>query len=140
MKSRGMIIVVAGLAIAALPGRANATNFESEGWFLFDIQDGTDPFGWSASGELSDGTSDAYDGCYYLNIDDERYDALIIGGTIVEERTVHLPTITMGRSLAVTRHVHVPASGGDYARYYDTIENTGDSDVTVTVSYTGNLG
>jgi hypothetical protein len=138
--SRWITVVILGAAFTTLPGGARATNFESEGGFLFDIQDGADPFAWSASGELSDGTSDAYDGCYYLNIDDERYDALDVGGTVVEERTVHLPTITMGRSLAVTRHVHVPASGGDYARYYDTIENTGGSDVTVTVSYTGNLG
>ncbi|MCZ7678373.1 MAG: hypothetical protein M5U28_06205 [Sandaracinaceae bacterium] len=42
--------------------------------------------------------------------------------------------------LSVRRLAYVPASGGDWARYLEVLENTGSSAVSTTVSITGNLG
>ena len=54
-------------ASLALPAMALATDLTSSGGFLFDIQD---EFG---GGELSNGSIDAYDGCYYLDVGGLRY-------------------------------------------------------------------
>lgn len=111
---------------------AQAENLTSAGGELFDIRE-------TSGGELSNGTSDSYDGCYYLDVNGTRYRAP--GAATVDGRYVNMATMTgVGGSLSVTRHAYVPASGGDWLRYFDTIENTGAGVVEVTVTYSGNLG
>lgn len=125
---------VLGLGLAttvlAVPSMAAAVDLMTS--YRWDIQE----FG---SGELSDGTSDAYDGCYYLEVDGLAYDA---GGTYTESpdgRTITLALSSIG-SLQVQRIVYVPASGGDYARYLDVVSNPTGADISSTVRIYGNLG
>ncbi len=123
---------LAVVAIAALPSTARAVDLTSGGGFLFDISD-------FSSGELSNGTIDAYDGCYYLEVGGETYSG---DGTFLmspDGRTITLPESTLS-GVRVQRIIYVPASGGDWARYLDVLTNPGSSDVTVTVRVYGNLG
>lgn len=112
------------------PALALAVDFTSGGGFLFDIQD---TFG----GSLSNGSIDAYDGCYYLDVGGTRYSPS--GAGTVSGRTVTLATTTIA-GLSVRRVVYVPASGGDWARYLEVLDNPGMTPVTTTVRISGNLG
>ena len=49
-------------------------------------------------------------------------------------------TATPMAGLLVRRLVYVPATGGDYARYLEVLENTGASPISTTVEVYGNLG
>ena len=117
------------LLLASTP--AEAIDLTSDGGYLFDIQD-------TYNGGCSNGTSDAYDGCYGLSVNGVGYSAGSAG--TLDGRYVTMATITMGTDLSVTRHAYVPATGGDYIRYYDVIENTGASSATVDISYACNFG
>jgi hypothetical protein len=123
------------LALAAMlvtPALALAVDLTSGGGFLFDIQD-------DLGGYLSDGTSDAYDSCYFLDVGGTRYAPRGAGVVSADGRTVTLSSATLA-GLTVRRVVYVPASGGDWARYLEVLENTGATDVTTTVRISGNLG
>ncbi|MBI5489084.1 MAG: hypothetical protein HY905_17245 [Deltaproteobacteria bacterium] len=121
------------VSVRAAPAAA-VINLSSEGGFLFDIQDTVD-------GSLSNGSIDAYDGCYILRIGGAPYSAGSIPGTVsTDGRHVTMATSLMGSNLRVTRHAYVPATGGDYCRYFDTIENSGTTSQTVAVEYFCDLG
>ena len=127
-------ILAASLATAALltPAIALAIDLIGGG-FRFDIQEGM--FG---GGELSDGTSDAYDGCYYLSVGGSSYNASGASTLSLAGRQVELPIAVIG-SLRVSRLVYVPAARG-WARYVDVVSNPTAADVTTTVRINGNLG
>jgi hypothetical protein len=126
--SAAIILVV----LASLPRASEAeVVLTSAGGYEFDIQD-------TSSGNVMDGTSDAYDGCYTLRINGTAYSS---GGAaaIVDGRNVQMATVTVGGSFSISRNAHVPESGGDYIRYFDVIENTGAA-TTVDVEYYCNFG
>lgn len=104
----------------------------TEGGYEFDIQD-------TYNGDLSDGTSDAYDGCYDLYVNGTNYTAGGVAG-VQDGRYVTMATVTIDTNFEVTRYAYVPETGGDYIRYYDLIENTGGSSETLVVRYTCNFG
>ncbi|MFN7700848.1 MAG: hypothetical protein ACK5U8_23340 [Deltaproteobacteria bacterium] len=127
--TRALGLGLAGVILAA-PSMAAAVDLMTS--YRWDI----DEF---SSGELQDGTSDAYDGCYNLEVDGVRYEA---GGTYTESpdgRTITLGSATIG-SLEVQRIVYVPASGGDWARYLEVLTNPTASEVRADVRIFGNLG
>ncbi len=131
MRRIGWIVVCA--AVLGAPAVALAVvNLTSGGGFLFDIQD-------TSGGELSNGTSDAYDFAYSLSVNGTTYVAGGTDMTTLSGRNVILRSATIG-SLTVQRQVYVPASGGDYARYLDVVTNPGSSGATVTLNIRGNLG
>jgi hypothetical protein len=119
------------LAFAATPAGA-VINLTSDGGYVFDIQD-------TYAGNLSDGSSDAYDGCYTLRLNGVDYSSGGVAG-VQDGRNVTMATVTMATSLSVTRHAFVPETGGDYIRFFDVIENTGASAATVDVTYFCNFG
>ncbi len=110
-------------------------NLTSPGGFLFDIQE-------TASGELRDGTTDAYNGMYYLNVNGTRYNVRGAAATTsVGGRQVEMAEIAMG-SLMVRRLIYVPEGGTsqNYARYLDLIRNPTAAPVMATVMIDGSLG
>lgn len=119
-----------------LPAQAFAyINLNSEGGFVFDVADVSD---WNP-GSLSNGSIDAYDGCYALTVDGTSYEP---GGSVtmtLSGRQLEFPEQTIG-SLTVKRIVYVPTTGGDYARFLEVITNTSASAVTTTIDVSGNLG
>ena len=120
------------ISTLATPAVARAVDLESGGGFLFDIQD---DFG----GYLSNGSVDAYDGCYYLDVGGTRYSPSGSGTLSPDGRTVTLPTATIA-GVTVQRVIYVPATGGDWARYLEVLDNPGATDITTTVRISGNLG
>ena len=122
------------LTVCAIPLSALAyINLTSMGGKLFDIRETTD-------GALNNGTSDAYDGCYYLTVNGTRYSrGSATHTTTAGGRHVHMPEVAVG-ALRVQRHIYVPAAGGEYARYIDVIRNPSAMPVTTTAAITGNLG
>jgi MYXO-CTERM domain-containing protein len=128
--------LVAPLAFAVTPSGAFAIDLRSEGGFLFDIQDTSD-------GTLRDGTSDAYDTCYGLNIDGTPYNVGFTGTpapTSLDGRQIDMPEVMVTRGVSARRFIYVPAMGGDYARYLDVVTNTGSSPITISLGLDCNLG
>jgi hypothetical protein len=121
----------AGLALL-VPAVALAIDLTSAGGFLFDIQD-------RSSGELSNGSIDAYDGCYYLDVGGTRYTSGAAGTTSLAGRQVELAVVRLA-GLDVQRFVYVPSAMGDWARYLDVLSNPGTTPITTTVRISGNLG
>ncbi|GAB4210429.1 MAG: hypothetical protein OHK0013_31050 [Sandaracinaceae bacterium] len=115
-----------------VPAVALAIDLTSAGGFLFDIQD-------TGSGELSNGSIDAYDGCYYLDVGGVRYRSTGRGTTSLGGRQVEMPVASIA-GLDVQRIVYVPAAMGDWARYLEVLSNPGSTPVTTTVRISGNLG
>ncbi|MFO0714032.1 MAG: MYXO-CTERM sorting domain-containing protein [Sandaracinus sp.] len=119
-------------ASLALPAMALATDLTSSGGFLFDIQD---EFG---GGELSNGSIDAYDGCYYLDVGGLRYTSPGAGTVTTGGRQVEMGVQRLS-GLDVRRLVYVPTTG-DWGRYLEVLDNPGATDLTTTVTISGNLG
>ena len=106
-------------------------NLRTRGGYLFDIYD-------NRFGYFSNGTSNAYDGAYYLEVNGEMYEASAAG--VEEGRLVTLETLRYG-ALDVTRTIYVYHEvERDYARYVDSITNHGEAEAIVDVRYWGNLG
>lgn len=121
------------IALLAVPGVAYAINLTSAGGFTFDVAE-------TGAGTMANGTIDAYDTAYYLDVDGIAYNAVGAAATLtVGGRQAEMAEITMG-ALRVKRIVYVPAVGGDYARYLDVVSNPGATDVSVTLRIRGNLG
>lgn len=137
-----MSCLAAGMLLPAwVPSVARATTLTSEGGFTFDFQDGAGG-AFSSDGSMSDGLSDAYDGCYRLSIDGATYDAGRGGTpstTSLGGRQIEMPEATVG-VLTARRLMYVPTTGGNYGRYLDVITNPTASSVTATLSIDGNLG
>ncbi len=129
---RGAALPLALASIVATPALALAVDLTSGGGFLFDIED---EFG----GYLNNGSIDAYDACYYLDVGGSRYSPSAPGTLSADGRTVTLPTTTLA-GVSVTRVIYVPATGGDWARYLEVLDNPTGSDITTTVRISGNLG
>ncbi|MCS6797896.1 MAG: hypothetical protein NZ898_05115 [Myxococcota bacterium] len=121
---------VACLGLAPVP--AHAVDLTSEGGFRWDIQD-------SGGGELLDGTSDAYDGAMYLDVNGTMYRAAGASRTTLDGRNVILAEAVLGM-FRVHRQVYVPRTGGDYARYLEVVVNTSSSPQTLSLRIYGNLG
>jgi len=125
-------VIAAGLLLSAPAG--SVVNLNGPNGHTFDIQD-------TSGGQLNDGSSDAYDSAYYLTVNGTQYSSGGVAGTSINGgRGVRMAAQTSG-SLLVQREAYVPATGShDYIRYYDTVENTSGSTITVTVTYSGGLG
>ncbi len=97
--------------------------------FTWDIQD---------SGEIFDGSSDAYDGGLVLFIDGE----LFLGGsTSTELAGRQFETVqTMSNGITVERNIYVPDSGPGFARFFEVFTNTTASAITFTVEFFTDLG
>src|SRR5262245_17720422 len=126
------------LASAALASPAHATDLMSSAGFLFDFQDGGGG-SFSFDGSMSNGSIDAYDGCYYLDVNGIRYSSggpptLTLGG-----RQIEMPEVAVG-TLRARRILYVPSSGGSWARYLDVVSNPGTTATTATITISGNLG
>jgi MYXO-CTERM domain-containing protein len=104
----------------------------SEDSFTFD-------FYAESSGYMSNGLNDAYDGCYDLQVNGTAYAAGGAHEDYYGGRGWRAREQTVG-DLRVRRHGYVPAAGPSYARYIDTVENTGAGAIDVTFRYHCNLG
>lgn len=132
---RRLAWILAG-AVALAPSTALArVDLSSSGGFLFDIAEAAD----FSAGSLSNGTTDAYDTCYRLRVGGTEYAPTGASTMSLSGRQVELPAHAIA-GLNVRRLVYVPASGGDYARYLEVLENPGGSDISTTVEVFGNLG
>lgn len=120
-----LVLTVPSVALAAI-------YLVTAGGYSFDLQD-------TYGGYLSDGTSDAYDGAYYFEINGTSYSATGTATTSLGGRMVTMPEQTIG-SLRAQRTFYVPATGGDWGRYVDVVTNAGATAATVTISINGNLG
>lgn len=96
-----------------------------------------------ADGNVNDGTDDAYDGMYYLDIDGAAFPSQTAGtpeAQLEDDREVALgPVADMVIGLTVTRKIFVPATDA-FVRYAEILTNTGGSPVMVDVRISGNLG
>src|SRR5688572_18924941 len=102
--------------ILGIPSVALAITIMSEGGFIWDPQETFD-------GGLSNGSIDAYDGCYSLTVNDIGYGAGGMGATLdLGGRMVTMAEVPSG-SLMVQRTFYVPMTGGDWGRYVDLIRN-----------------
>ncbi|MCB9594160.1 MAG: hypothetical protein H6719_15620 [Sandaracinaceae bacterium] len=134
MRRLAGLLFVAAL-LGAPTGALAQINLMSAGGFLFDIEDATG----FAPGSLSNGSVDAYDGCYMLRVGGLDYAPFGTSTMSLGGRQVDLPATPLA-GLSVRRLVYVPATGGDYARYLEVLENTGASPISTTVEVYGNLG
>lgn len=129
---------LAGVSLALSPV-AHATELTSVDGESFDFQDGLGG-SFGTDGSMSDGTSDSYDGCYYLDVNGSRYNGS--GGTAMVTmggRQIEMPAMMVG-DLSVRRVMYVPESSGNWARYLEIIENAGAADLPASVVVGGNLG
>jgi len=129
-RARSVAAVLAAV-VALSPASALAVDLMSSGPFLFDIQD-------RSGGELSNGSIDAYDGCYYLEVAGTRFTSTGFTAS-ADGRTITLAEATIG-TLRVQRIIYVPLTGGSWARYLDVITNPGATEVAARVRIYGNLG
>jgi len=124
------------VGLLLIPATAFAlVNLTSPGGFLFDIIE-------TSNGQLSNGTNDAYDSMYYLNVNGTRYSAAGAAATMsLGGRQVEMAEVAMG-SLMVRRLVYVPTggTGQNYARYLDLIRNPTAAPIMATVMFDGSLG
>ncbi|MCS6858370.1 MAG: hypothetical protein NZM37_11710 [Sandaracinaceae bacterium] len=124
------------LSLAAPPAGAQfgpvVLNSASYRW---DI--GTEEFNYGA---IIDGTSDAYDTCYLLEVDGVSYAPSDPYTFSPDGRTVIFPEWLSPSGLVVQRLIYVPDSGGDWARFLDIFSNRGAAAIEATVRIHGNLG
>lgn len=95
-------------------------------------------------GDIDDGSSDTYDGMFYLYVDGFTFPAQAATSAtakIEDDREVVLgPVVDLGGSgLDVTRKIYVPETGS-FARFAEILVNNTASDITVDVMIDGNLG
>lgn len=122
--------LVAGVATVAY-----AASLTSDGGYVFDPSD--------TDGSLSDGSSDAYDTAFTLSIrtgsTNAAYRTSARPATSLGGRQLDYPPVLLG-DLFVDRHVYVPSTGGDYARFLDRVTNASAVNKTVEMTLYGNLG
>lgn len=113
-------------------GATTQTLYDPDG-YLYDIYTGAGTY-------ISGGTSDAYDGAYYLRINGVNYNATDL---TVSGRNI-IGTVETLSGLQVARKFYVPDSKsgalGNFGRWYDSLYNPTESPITVSVEYYGNLG
>ena len=139
--SRRLLAFTVGVLSLAFPQAAFAFNIMSSGGFLFDPDD--------RSGALSNGSIDAYDGCYNFSVTvgDPTSGAMWQYSTdgssnsmSLDGRQLDMPLVDTGLGVSAERHFWVPTSDGDYGRFVDAVTNTSTAPITVTLTITGNLG
>lgn len=137
MRQSCLLLLFASLLLLP-PAQALAyIELHSEGGFLFDFSDVSD---FDPAGSLSNGSIDAYDGCYNLSVAGTLYDPS--SGSVtrsLSDRQLEYPPQEIA-GLTVWRIVYVPESSGNWARYLEVLENTGSTDISTTVRITGNFG
>lgn len=125
-----IVLVLASLPLAAWGARLRLFQVRTDGNFLFDVM-------VESNMGMSNGFSDAYDGCYMLKVSGTEVRspsaAIIFSG-----RGIQSPRTEVG-DFQVSRQVYVPAEG-DWARYYDLIINNTRRVQTAEIEIYGNLG
>ncbi len=126
-------MVAAVVGAVALPGVPLALpNINSEDGKLFDFQADTD-------GSLSNGSIDAYDGCYGLRVGGVAFNAGGAHAIAYGGRGWYSKTVRIG-DFDVQRSAFVPEVGGNWARYIDQFTNRAAANRNLTASYDCNLG
>lgn len=127
------------LVVLTVPAVAFATDLSTEEGMLFDIQDGAGG-SFSTDGSLSNGSVDAYDGCYRLVVNGVTYNATGMVATLgLSGRQSEMPEMAVG-ALRAQRFIYVPMTMGRYGRYLDVVSNPGATEAAVTIAIQGNLG
>ncbi len=102
----------------------------------------TSTYDITCDGELNDGgyagATDAYDGAYRLDVAGNNFPCVNTAGVGLNGREAIIGPNTLN-GVRVTRRVYVPTAGL-FARYLETLENPGATDVTVSVRVFSNLG
>ncbi|WP_442506614.1 hypothetical protein SH528x_005468 [Novipirellula sp. SH528] len=104
---------------------------------MFDVD--ASSFG---TGQLIQGTNNAFDGLNRLQVDNVDYATLSSQSTTTDDngRTVVTPQVTMS-GLSVSREITVPNTmSQDFARTIEVVTNATGSPITVPVRIVGNLG
>lgn len=128
-----LLIVIALVLLPALAFGARMRLFEvrTGNNFLFDVM-------VESSMGMSNGLSDAYDGCYMMRVSGAEVRTpsvtILFGG-----RGVQSPRQQAGSAIKVSRQVFVPQTG-DWARYYDLLVNDSKRMQSLDVEIYGNLG
>lgn len=129
----GFVVGLALAAALAFPSAASArTLTDAYSWDVSESSFGT--------GTIGDGTSDAYDGCYYLNVGSGQYMSAVVPTTSLSDRQLDFALTDLGGGLSAERHIYVPSGSANWARFVELVTNTTASDITTTISITGNLG
>jgi hypothetical protein len=137
-----LLAALLALACVVTTSPASATDLITVGDYLWDIQDGLGG-AFGRDGSVSDGGNgagtrfDSYDGGFVLRVNGTAY-APTTNGT-VSGRSITLPVVTIA-GLNVSRLIYVPASGGNWIRYVEVIDNPTASPVMATVAINVNLG
>ncbi len=108
----------------------------SPGGYDFDVQ-----YGGYGSGQLIQGTANAFDGFGRLRVGGADYAPAATAANLTDNgQSVLLPAQTMA-GLTVSREVSVPTIGSlDFARTVDSFQNSTANSITTTVTILGNLG
>lgn len=122
-----MDVTITGMQLA-LPAELNGTDTSR---YDVDCRGGLNDGGFGSAG-------DAYDGSYYLQVNNVSYPCVTTAEARIGAREFKLPVSTLS-GLKVQRQVHVPLEGG-YARYLETFVNESADQIVVPVKITGNLG
>jgi len=138
------LALLAPLSLVLAPGHAAATDLSTSAGFLFDIEDGLggsfDNDGSVGDGGTAAGTVfDSYDGGFTLQVNGTFYAPAFTAVGTVSGRTITMPAVMIGM-LRVTRIIYVPATGGNYIRYVEVVENMTGTAIAATVAINVNLG
>lgn len=138
------LALLLSLALLLPPGHAAATDLSTSAGFLFDIEDGLgfafDNDGTVGDGGTADGSrGDSYDGGFILRVNGTAYAPAASAVGSVSGRTITMPAVMIGM-LRVHRIIYVPASGGNYIRYVEVVENMSGAAIAATVAINVNLG
>jgi hypothetical protein len=126
----------------SLASTALATDLVTVGDYLWDIQDGLGG-AFRRDGSVEDGGNgaatrfDSYDNGFVLRVNGTAYNPT--GAGTVSGRSITLP-VTPIAGLNVSRLIYVPASGGNWIRYVELIENPSAAPIMATVAVSTNLG
>ena len=105
------------------------SSYDSGQGFRYDAQD---------SGYLSDGSNDAYDGMYYLEINEDYYDGNFVAFEENDREFIFDEENISG--LTVSRKLMVPTTTNGFGRYLEILTNTTGDPIVANVRIYGNLG
>lgn len=125
-------IVMLGLIILAWsPTQSAAQDLQSEHGLIWDVS--------TTEGVIWNGSGDAYDGAFYLEVNSVQYSTYMNASEELEGRGYLLHPVNSG-DLFMSRHIFVSKTAGDFARFLDVIENPTEADIAASIAITGNLG
>lgn len=140
--SGGELGVTPSTAVVSVDPADVLTDIES---FYLTMTDGAgERWDIDGDGNIDDGTSDTYDGMFYLSIGSNSFPTQNAPGAtakIEDDREVVLGPVADlgGTGLNVTRKIYVPETGS-FARFMEILTNETAADITVDVRIDGNLG